>query len=174
MGFGKDGKGVIIAEAPTEPLLTLAANTGLIISSNEVGTALLERFRVIKAEITAEIQNATFAGGDGPLELYMIDGDLTLAEFEEAIETVGPVGPNDTVRAEQAERFYKSFGLLNFVPENTAKGAMLNGGLVVERTIRWTFARSKGWQWVIYNHGTALTTGALIKLQCKHFGVWVT
>ncbi len=174
MGFGKDGMGVILAEAPTEPLLTLAANTGLILSGNEIGTALLERFRIIKSEITGSVQDATGAVGDGPLELFMIDGDLTLAEFEEAIETVGPVGPNDTVRAEQASRWYKSFGLLSFTTEQNHAGYMLALGAVVERTIRWTFARAKGWQWVIYNHGTALTTGSTVKLQCKHFGVWVT
>ncbi len=174
MGFGKDGKGAILVEAPTEPLLTLAASTGLIISANEIGSGLLERFRVIKTEVVARVQIGTFVAGDGPLGLYLVDGDLSLAEFEEAIETVGPLGPNDSVSADRVERFNKLFGLINFVEENSAAGAMLNGGMPVEKTIRWTFARAKGWNWIVYNFGGALTTGASIRLQCKHFGVWVT
>ncbi len=174
MGFGKDGKGIIIAEAPNIPLGTLAANTGIILTNGDIGQTLLERFRIIKSSITAAIQGGVFATGDGPIELYLVDGDLSLAEFEEAIETVGPLGPNDRIRMEQAARWYKSFGMMNFIAEDSGDGPMLNGGLVVERTIRWTFATSKGWNWIAYNHGTALTTGATIKLQCKHFGVWVT
>lgn len=173
MGFGKDGKGAILSEKPSVALSTLAQNTGIILTDNAIENSLLERFRIIKSEIVAAIQGGTFVAGDGPLLLYLVDGDFTLAEFEAAIETVGPVGPNDKVASAVVERFYKFFGMLNFVEENAGPGALLNGGMVVEKTIRWTFARSKGWNWILYNTGTALTTGATIKLQCKHFGVWV-
>ncbi len=175
MGFGKDGKGAILKDSPTEPLLTLAANTGIILSGgNVIGSSLLERFRIIKSEISAHIEGATFATGDGPIALYIVDGDHSLAEFEESIELSGPVGPNDNLDAERAERWSMRIGMINFVGESSALGAMLNLGMPVEKVIRWTFARAKGWNWIAYNEGTALTTGATINVRAKHFGVWVT
>ena len=173
MGFGKDGKGVILAEAPEIVLGTLAAKMAIRLDTNVIGIALLERFRLIKTEVQVFIRAASFVAGDGPIGLYLVDADFTLAEFEEALESVGSVGPNDKVTAAQVERFYKAFGMINFVEENAAGGALMSKGLVVSEMIRWTFARAKGWNWMAYNFGGALTTGSTIVLQCKHFGVWV-
>ncbi len=175
MGFGKDGKGQILRESPTVPLLTLAGNTGILLdTSGDIGNALLERFRIIKTQMTAHIQSGTFVSGDGPIGLYLVDGDFSLAEFEAAVEIIGPFGPNDKVSADAAERFYVNFGVINFVEENAGEGALLAGGDVVEKNIRWTFARAKGWNWIAYNFGGGLTTGATIRVDAKHFGVWVT
>ncbi len=132
MGFGKDGKGAILAEQPELVLGTLAAKTAIRLTGNVIGMGLLERFRIIKTEMIGFIRAATFVAGDGPVGLYLVDADFTLAEFEEAIETVGPLGPNDKVAAAQTERFYKFFGMINFVEENAAGGAMLNMGQLVE------------------------------------------
>ncbi len=175
MGFGKDGKGAILKDSPTEALLTLAANTGIILTGgNVIGAALLERFRILKSEISAHIEGATFASGDGPVALYIVDGDLSLAEFEASIELAGPVGPNDTIAADAAERWSMRIGQIAFVPYNVGIGAQLNRGMPVEKVIRWTFARAKGWNWIAYNEGGALTTGGTINVRAKHFGVWVT
>ncbi len=173
MGFGKDGKGVIIRETATVALLTLAANTGISLTGG-VGSGLLERFRIIKTEFLALIIFGTFVSGDGPIELYLVDADLTLAEAEAAIEATGPLGPNDRVGAEVAQRWTKAMGAIPFVPENEGPGSLLNGGMIVEQTIRWTFAPAKGWRWHAQNFGNAITTGATIKVRAKHFGVWVT
>ncbi len=175
MGFGKDGKGAILKDSPSQPLLTLAASTGIILAGgNVIGAALLERFRIIKSEISARVTAATFAAGDGPIALYMVDGDLSLAEFEASIELAGPVGPNDTVIADLAERWSMRIGEIPFIGENEGPGSLLNRGIPIEKVIRWTFARAKGWNWIAYNEGTALTTGATIEVRAKHFGVWVT
>lgn len=175
MGFGKDGKGVILREQATMALGTLAAQTGLIMTGGAlVGTALLERYRIIKTEIVASIGQATFSSGDGPIEIYLVDGNYSLSEFEEAITGAGPFGPNDTIREEKAERWYKLFGQIAFIPQNVGPGATLNNGMVVEKTIRWTFALSKGWNWIAVNRGSPLTTGSTLAVTAKHFGVWVT
>ncbi len=173
MGFGKDGKGAILYETVSIALGTLAADAG-ILATGGIGTTLLERFRIIKTEIHAHISGPTFALGDGPLAIYLADGDFSLAEIEESIEVTGPLGPNDKVSADRAERFTKLFGQVNFSPNDNGTGNILEQGRVVERTIRWTFARAKGWNWMFYNRGTPLTTGATAKLRAKHFGVWVT
>ncbi len=173
MGFGKDSKGVIMTEHPNTPLGTLANETGLVLSSDEAGPSILERFRIIKSEITAEIQAATAASGDGPLEVIMFDGAFSLAEISAAILAVGPSGPNEQVEIELSERWWKSFGLISFAGEAAGPGALLQEGMVVEKTIRWTFARAKGWRFLIWNWGTALTTGSTALVRAKHFGVWV-
>ncbi len=175
MGFGKDGKGAILRESPTMALGTLAANAGLIMTGgNSIGTDMLERFRILKSKIYAHLEGAIFVSGDGPVALYLVDGDLDLAEFEAGLELAGPDGPNDRVVAEKVERWSMFIGMMNFVEENTAAGSMLNGGLAVEVTPRWTFARAKAWNWIAYNEGQALTTGCILNVRAKHFGVWVT
>ncbi len=82
MGFGKDGKGVIIMEKKEQALLTLAIDTGLFIATP---LAILERFRMLKTELFATLTNVG-AGELGGIQLYLVDGDLSLAEAEAAIE----------------------------------------------------------------------------------------
>ncbi len=174
MGFGKDGKGAILKDSPTQALLTLAANTGIVIAGgNTIGTSLRERFRIIKSEISARITGATFASGDGPIAIYLVDGVFSLAEFEASIEIAGPDGPNEQDVASTVERWAMRIGEIPFIAENEGPGSLLNRGMPVEKTIRWTFAKEFGWQWIAYNEGTALTTGASVEVRAKHFGVWV-
>ncbi len=175
MGFGKDGKGVIIREDSTQNLDTLAAQTGIIMTGgSEVGANLVNRFRIIKTRVMASIGGATFSSGDGPIEIYLVDGDLSLAEFEESITGAGPLGPNDRISAERSERFSMLMGSIAFIPQNTGPGAMLNQGIPIEKVIRWTFAPLKGWNWIAFNRGSPLTTGSTLAVTAKHFGVWVT
>ncbi len=95
MGFGKDGKGVIIREGRAQAIGALAAATGFLIATK---LATLERFRMLKSEVFASIIGLTGGEGTG-LVFGLADGDLTLAEIEEAIELGGPLGPNDIVVA---------------------------------------------------------------------------
>ncbi len=172
MGFGKDGKGVIIREARSQPLLTLAQNTGLIIGSN---IAILERFRMLKAEIVATIIGVTGNELAG-LGLYLVDGAFTLAEFEASLELIaGPVGPNESTDEEIAERFSQMVGIV-LATETATETVFRNaaGGGMLEVKPRWTFARTKSWNWIIYNHAEVPTTGATVLIKCKSFGVWVT
>ncbi len=176
MGFGKDGKGVIIKEAATQPLLTLASNTGLFLASgNVVGVLLKTRFRHLKVEYSAVISGAAVIDGDGPIDLYLVDGDLTVAEAEQAIEMAGPLSANDVVLAAQAMRWVKYMGQIWFVEQTAnAENPHLRDA-ELQRVTRWTFGIDKGWRWFAYNTGSgALTTGATIKVTAKHFGVWVT
>ncbi len=171
MGFGKDGKGVILRQSLTATIGTLAAATGLII-----GTALAidTDFRMLKAEILATITGVT-AGELNALALYLVDGDFTLAEFEASLESNGPVGPNDSVNAALAERWTKFCGA---VVHSDVSTALIftdrdSGGSLLKIMPRWTFQRVKSWNWILYNAGEAPTTGATMRLKAKCFGVWV-
>ncbi len=172
MGFGKDGKGVIIREFRTQALGALAGTTGILVGSK---IATLERFRILKSEIVAVMVAATSDEGNG-LALYLVDGTFTLAEFEAAMELVaGPVGPNEPEDAEIAERFILWAGGISLPPGNL-ENMFVNekNGPRMSINPRWTFARTKSWNWIVYNHGTTLTSGATVKLYAKNFGVWVT
>ncbi len=171
MGFGKDGKGVIIREVKSQALGTLASSTGIIIGSP---LGILERFRMLKSEIIASFVAITGNEGVG-LALYLVDGDISLVEFEQSLETDGPLGPNDSVQEAIADRFSVLAGVYK-MDETATEGVFANehnGGMLVIKP-RWTFSRTKSWNWIVYNHGTSLTTGSSVKLKCKNFGVWVT
>ncbi len=173
MGFGKDGKGVIIQEGRSQALLTLASSTGLVIGTKLANTTA---FRMLKVEGQAIVTAITPGEGIG-MELWLVDGDLTLAEFEESIEFNGPLNKNDIVGADTVMRpaFYAgSFDggvadttLVLRDKKSNAPGFVLNP--------RWTFNEdSKGWNWIIYNStGSNLSTGATVRIHIRDFGVWV-
>lgn len=170
MGFGKDGMGVILKQSISQALLTLATDTGILITAKP---ATLERFRMLKSEIVGVLEGLTAGEGRG-MTLWLADGDLTLVEIEEAIEqTAGPLGPNDTVAASIAERFVIWCGAVGGgSPQAHIHGVNNEPRCIIKP--RWTFARTKSWNFVMYNMGPALTTGATVNLRIKNFGVWVT
>ncbi len=173
MGFGKDGKGVIIAEQRSAAIGTLANKTGVLIGTKLV---TLERFRMLKAEIHFNVSEVTGDEATG-LTLYLVDGDLSLAEAELAIEENGPLGPNDNIAAERAMRpvFRVPAVPVMAGADPIASGAVNNASFIAVLNPRWTFAASgKAWNWMVYNNGTALTTGSTVRFTNKLFGVWVT
>lgn len=169
MGFGKDNMGVILRQGISQALLTLATDTGLIITAKPV---TLERFRMLKSEVYGNVEGLQTGEGRG-LSLWLVDGDLTLAQFEEAIETEGPLGPNDPIPAAVSERFTHFVGAFGGQVLTHLHDREANAPFCTIKP-RWTFARAKSWNWIIYNIGPALTTGATVNLRVKNFGVWVT
>ncbi len=170
MGFGKDGKGVIIRESRNQLLGALDNQAGIIIDTK---LATLERFRMIKNETHAAIVSLTSGEGTALL-LGIADGDLTLAEIEAAIEAQLPLGPNDSVGAAIAERYTMIIGAMDRETGTSGIFENDNGGHKMANTIRWTFSRTKSWNYFVYNLGEQLTTGSNCFLRAKSFGVWVT
>ncbi len=170
MGFGKDGKGVIIRESRSQALSTLAASSGILVGTN---LATLERYRMLKAEVIATVTGVTSGELNG-LYFGLADGDLTLTQLEEAIEGNGPLGPNDIVEMNIAERPVWFFGATDRETGTTLVFENTQGGHLLEIKLRWTFASTKSWNWFVYNLGVAPTTGATVFIRVKSFGVWVT
>ncbi len=170
MGFGKDGKGVIIKESREQAIGGLAAKAGTILGTK---LATLERFRMLRSEMFAAITALTTGEGTGLL-IGLADGDFSLPEIEEAIEANGPLGPNDKVTEAIAER---PVWLTGAVDRETGTEAIFeneNGGHMLVVKPRWTFARTKSWNFFVYNLGATMTTGATVLIRVKSFGVWVT
>ncbi len=170
MGFGKDGKGVIIKETRSQAVGTLANSTVLIIGTN---IATVERFRMLKTQVMASITGVT-AGNANGYYFGLADGDLSLTEIEQGIETIGPLGPNDIVTNAFAIRPIWILGGIK--QQNNTEVLFENetGGSVLVGTPRWTFASIKSWNFFIYNMGAAPTTGSTVDIRVKSFGVWVT
>ncbi len=169
MGFGKDGTGVIIRESRTVSIGTLAPGAAL-----EVGSALslLSDFRILKSEVVATMTGVTNTDMLG-MALYLVDGDLSSAEFVSSLTGQGPLGPNDTIAAESAMRFSKWVGSINAEVNTSRIFINENGGGLLEIAPRWTFKFQKAWNWIVFNHGAAPTTGATLAIKAKNFGVWV-
>ncbi len=168
MGFGKDGKGVIIREANEITLGALASRAAV---KNDAGLALTDDFRMLRSEIRWAIEGATQVDGDGPIALGIANDILSVAEIAACLNVDGPLGPNDRPTAELAERGVFLFGEpIAFKP--TSAGDETEG--VMELKQRWTYNNPAGWAFFGYNMGSgALTTGGIIRLNMIHYGVWV-
>ncbi len=171
MGFGKDDKGVIIREARSQALGALAAQAGILIGTK---LAITDSFRMLKA-VGSFVMDGLTSGESEGLLLFIANGDLTLAEAEAAIELSGPVDRSDRVNGPIAERFVQLVGA-TADGSSAVKAVMLDahtGAPVIVAKPRWTFGQNDSWNWIVYNNGAALTTGATIKLRTQCFGVWV-
>ncbi len=176
MGFGKDGKGVIVKEKRSITLGALAADDVFVQPS---GVLLDGDLRILKSEITAVLRGVTSLEGQG-LILYMCNGDLSDADIEANIEGNGPVASNDRDRQEFANRWVRRVGITIGSTVNETERVFRNkyGGGLLEINPRWTFVRRRtvgdgGWSWAVYNSGVVLTTGVVVDLLATHYGVWV-
>lgn len=164
MGFGKDHKGVIIRDEATITLGTLAQNVAVAQASP---IALTEDFRLVKlAELVINADNFATAGDF--VDIGIASGELTVAEIGEALNLSGPLDRNDRLGEERASRPVWILATIG------AGSDLPNDGVPMEKTIRWTFSNPEGFQFFAYNRGPALTTGGIIRLGFKAFGVWVS
>ncbi len=169
MGFGKDKKGVIFRQ---RDVITLLALGGQTVVKQDNPPAVVDSMRIIKSEGVASVRGATLVEGDGPIELWLISDELTVAEVAEALGAQAgiPLHRSDRVGEERAMRPTFYLGVLEFVPIG------LGGKVVLEwsKTIRWTFGDEAGFAIAALNRGNdALTTGGAIDLYHTAYGVWV-
>ncbi len=172
LGFGKDGKGVIITDSDNITLSTLSSNTVL----KQAGVlAFTDRFRLIKATAIVTLKGIT--AGDGPLLVGLASNSLTAAEIAEAISANGPLSRQAVTETEAAMcpvwllGVFQSLGNAVELLQATESGSPG----YVEKTIRWTFGvdSSPGYTWFAQNRsGSALQTGGTIVIESKMFGVW--
>ncbi len=164
MGFGKDGKGTIIVESQQ---ITIGALGNGDAKKADAALALQEDFRIIKTEYSMML-TGTIADGDH-VWVGLADNELSATEIAEVFQVDGPLDRNDRVKDEQSHR---PVWLLEHMGEFQSIGEVWRMG---EKNFKWTFSDPEGWSWFVYNfQGTTITTGAVVNLIAKHFGVWVT
>ncbi len=176
MGFGKDGKGAIVKE---QTIFSLGALAGQDALGNDSDVLLDMDFRILRSDITAVITGMTSLEGVG-LILYMTQGILTTAESEVNIEQNGPLRLGEKIEEEIASRWVRRVGIVTTPTVNEVERTFENkyGGSLLNLEPRWTFRRGRtasegGWNWLVYNDGITITTGATVRILATHYGVWV-
>lgn len=168
MGFGKDGKGMIIHQEDIITIGTLADDTALL-QDNTANLTLVDDFRILKQEYFVG-HNESIAAGDGPIYFGVANGELTVAEIAEQLVQTGPLNRNDAARTEQALRQIKLLEV--FGPNDQAgQGAWRKGTW----NPKWTYSNPQGWNFFAFNgSGGVQVTGLVLRFRAKNFGVWVT
>ncbi len=163
--------GVIIRESGSAALVTIADNAAVELA----GPTLRKDFRTLKWEGVLKIHGLTSGQGAG-LELYYGNGELSVAEMLEAINTSGPLDRNDRKNEEQAKRFVRFISAITEDAAGTDTPLYFRGpegGPKLEYKPRWTFSDPEGWSfWIVNRSGAALTTGATFEVTLTHYGVW--
>ncbi len=160
---------VIITDVDTITLLTLNDATAL---KQDNPLAITEDFRMLKMEIAATLTGGT--AGEGPLNLYIVDDELTVAEIAEAINAQGPLDRNDNLSKERAKR--PVFLIGTFINSGANEPIIGKDGQegVLQVKQRWTYANPEGWAIAIHNEsGGNLATGGVVRMSMKFFGLWV-
>ncbi len=163
--FDKTKNSGIITQLDGFTLGTLADATAL---KQDNPLPITQDFRVLSVDLQATLDAST--ANEGPIALGIANDDLTVSEIGSSINTDGPLSPGDRGRQESAERAV-------FIFDSFYHDADGNGKLVISGRfkVRWTFySGSGGWTLFCFNHGgAALTTGGIIRLTAKFYGVWV-
>ncbi len=169
MGFGKDGKGVIVRETQTITVGGLTSGTTI-----KGGTLTLsEDFRILKTEyLITQIGNWGAIGDE--VVIGIADNELSVGEISECISIDGPLDRNDNVGHERSMR--PVWLLLDLKGDSTTTvKEPPNDGQMMTFNLRWTFSDPEGWTWFAFNPlAGSLTAGAVFNIIAKHYGVWVT
>ncbi len=173
MGFGKDGKGVMIRNTDTITLLTLGS---LAVEIQDSPLVMSDSFRMLKTEGSYSLECATFIAGDGPIDLYLVSTALTAVEIAAAIAADGPLSREDTVLANTAMRpvFKLTDSPIPFRPPAVTADEPIGAW---SRPMRWTYGdggSTGSFGVAAFNLGmSALTTGGQVRFTAIHYGVWV-
>ncbi len=149
----------------TVALLTLAASTGLLLTS----LATIADLKFLSARINAGISGLT--AGDGPWLLGVMSADLSLAELKEYLELNGPLSPADIVGAERASRgkVVRTLGTIAPSGNGTVAAVTFDNKSLSALRIPEDAAGITPW---IYNLGPAMQTGASIRMNIQYFVEW--
>lgn len=170
MGFGKDGKGVIIRE-----IVTLTAGAlGVGAAVKHTGGATLETtpFRILKTEYFVTIQGNFGAEGDEVI-VGMCDGELSTTEIANCL---GANGPGDRNNHAAHNNAMLPVWTLSQHKEAHDAATSYHAGDVGKITFnpKWTFGATEGWSFFAYNPlAGSLTSGLVLRIHAKHYGVWV-
>lgn len=169
MGFGKEGRGQMIRE---NELITLAALPNQTAIKGTSPLVLTEDFRITAIDLES-LHLSGMTGNEGPVGFGIASNELSVAEIAAAINMNGPKDPDDRSFVEQIERAVKVFGTVraNGVWEPSGNG---NFSRVNRLKHQWTYSSTNGWCWFAFNFSNnTLTTGGVIQIHCKIYGVWI-
>ncbi len=164
----------MIRNTDTITLLTLGPQA---LELQDAPLVMTDSFRMLKTEGSFVLEGATLVDGDGPLDLYMVSTDLSVAEMAECIALDGPASREDRVGSERVMRpvWKLTDSPISFRPPAAGGDDQSIGSWA--RSMRWTFGdggATGSFGVAAYNLGSgALSTGATLKFTALHYGVWV-
>lgn len=149
--------------------LTLSTLAGLdcISTPSKIDASRRSGFRIMKTQYWIGFDSKT--GGEGPI-MVGFSAIHEAAAIEEAIES-DPQDAEDDTKGVQAMRPVWPLEMLGMGQTDDADGG---GDLSGSFNPKWSVPEAEAAFWWAYNmDASALTTGCVVKIFAKHFGVWL-
>lgn len=165
--MAKDSRLVIRTGFSSEALLTLGSGTVL---KEAVPIACLEDWRLIKVEGVIGVEGLT--GEEGPIVVGIADDSLSVGEIGEALAASGPNNTDSAERSTSGAQAKRPVWIIDVLGSGAA--GSIPKAKPFSKKIMWTFADGFPPNFFAFNMGSAaLTTGTLLRVLQKQFGVWV-
>lgn len=145
---------------------TLNTDTAIQVAS-KIDNAREQGFRVLKTEYFVTVSGKT--NDEGPIVVGLAH-NLSTTEIEEAIQA-DPQGSKALHRPEN-EQATRPVWPLKMIPA-TVVGQEDHIVGKDEVKLNWSCPEGTTLQWFAYNFSTQLTTGTIVHIFAKHFGVWL-
>ncbi len=146
---------------------SLAAVTG-ILGASKIDGSREQGFRTLMQQ--GFVASKDNDGSGGPIRVYMLEADLTLAEAEEAIEN-DPQDAQDVPATEHARRWIAHLATVRGDSTNEAASNTRSFSKKHQRS----YPEGSALNYLIYNTDTsdALDAGNTVQIYCEHIGVWL-
>ncbi len=135
-----------------------------VAATTKQDSSRLQGFRILRTDYWMHLKGLT--AGEGPV-IAGLCGDLTIAEISEVF-AADPQRSNDTNLSEQAMRPLWPLEILTDVGETPR--------IVAQGTVKlgWSFPEGVPMKAFVHNPSADnITTGAVLIMVMKHFGVWL-
>ena len=150
----------------SQTLGTLAAATALIVGNTYDNSELTERgFLLKKTIMTVLVRELT--AGEGPILFGCGRGDLTAGLITDAVDEPQKI-PDTEVQGKAMKIYRESLRYLRPDGNPTTYVIKWGGGKGIPAMVE------KGFNWFVINRDTdPLSTGASLKAEATHYGVWL-
>lgn len=164
MGFGKDGRGIILYDQVAIPLGS-ASPDSIVATSGRFTGNLEEDFRITRLDLWAGFQEPLPAD-EGPILIGIGSGTLDATELAECLDS----SPFDNDGVPDIEETMRPVWPLAILTGSVTAPPTIS----MEKVLRWTFKNPAGWNWWARSlDDDSLAGGSIIVVFAKIFGVWV-
>ncbi len=144
----------------------LTAGSGVAVLQNAIAS-LGEDFFLVSADLA--VASRGHAQGEGPLQVGVAHGDLTVTEIKECIESDNS-DPNNIIQKERSRRPVRTVGYLR----QDVDPALIGDGQMQRVRCKFMVGDGKAINvWASNRSGAALTTGTVVHIDGVLFGRWV-